>query len=125
MKHLHDTITPGNTYTVKDHQFPGVMNKFTGIYTGITGDLAIFTTEAGYNVTFNARDLTDAIEYGEITIISEEARPGLTQFNTRLPEYTHELIDLIADTTGMTKTQIIIAAIEAYAVKVQQDHAIS
>jgi hypothetical protein len=34
------------------------------------------------------------------------------QFNARLPQITHECIDLLVETYGMTKTQVIILAVD-------------
>ena len=36
------------------------------------------------------------------------------QFNTRLPELTHEQIDALSQTHGLTKTQVIILAVDRF-----------
>lgn len=36
------------------------------------------------------------------------------QFNTRLPVITHDQISQIADETGLTKTQVVILAIDRF-----------
>jgi predicted DNA-binding protein len=36
------------------------------------------------------------------------------QFNARLPELTHEQIDSLSETHGLTKTQVVILAIDRF-----------
>jgi predicted DNA-binding protein len=36
------------------------------------------------------------------------------QFNTRLPELTHEQIDTLSQAHGLTKTQVIILAVDRF-----------
>lgn len=125
-KTLDETLTIGETYMVKDSPFQQVATRFTGAYQGHTDGVASFITETGAKVMFMAEDLSVAIEHGEITIISPDEAQGRTaQFNTRLPAWTHDLIDLMVETTGMTKTQILIAALESYAEKIKKDEGIS
>ena len=36
------------------------------------------------------------------------------QFNTRLPELTHEQIDALSQAHGLTKTQVVILAVDRF-----------
>lgn len=42
----------------------------------------------------------------------QENRPRSSQFNARLPQLTHDQITLLADSYGLTKTQVIILAVD-------------
>ena len=43
---------------------------------------------------------------------NQENRPLSSQFNARLPLLTHDQITLLADSYGLTKTQVIILAVD-------------
>ncbi len=42
-------------------------------------------------------------------------QPGASQFNARLPQLTHEQINALAAVHGLTKTQVIIIAVDRLA----------
>ena len=42
----------------------------------------------------------------------EEVKPTSSQFNARLPLLTHDQINQLADDYGLTKTQVIIVAVD-------------
>jgi hypothetical protein len=42
----------------------------------------------------------------------QENKPRSSQFNARLPQLTHDQITLLADSYGLTKTQVIILAVD-------------
>ena len=46
---------------------------------------------------------------------------ALEQFNVRLPGMTLEQIDLIAETYGLTKTQVIIVAVDRMTAQVNPE----
>lgn len=117
--HINSTLDTGITYIIRDAPFRQTPAHFTGVFNGITDDIATFTTANDAQVRFSAPDLDTAIEHGEITII--EANQALTtQTNIRLPQSHADLLDTLTTTTGMTKTQVIIAALEHYGGIVQQ-----
>jgi hypothetical protein len=43
---------------------------------------------------------------------NQEKRSLSSQFNARLPQLTHDQITLLADSYGLTKTQVIILAVD-------------
>ena len=112
-----NVLETGKTYTVKDHPFKQVpSNTFTGAFTlEDNGQTAVFTSENGGRFLFDATDLGQAIDLGMVTIIDPETDAMKTaQLNARLPNRTHELLDLICEMTGYTKTQALVNAIERY-----------
>ena len=48
----------------------------------------------------------------EINNHMEEVKPTSNQFNARLPVLTHDQINQLADDYGLTKTQVIIVAVD-------------
>jgi predicted DNA-binding protein len=44
------------------------------------------------------------------------------QFNTRLPELTHEQIDALSQAHGLTKTQVVILAVDRFVRALESAH---
>lgn len=54
---------------------------------------------------------------------AQEKRSTSSQFNARLPHLTHDQISQLAEDYGMTKTQVVIIAVDRLARELQADSA--
>ena len=50
----------------------------------------------------------------ESTAPKDDNRSTSSQFNTRLPQLTHEQINALVDEHGLTKTQVVILAVDRF-----------
>ncbi len=53
----------------------------------------------------------------------ERSLPVSQQFNVRLPEISHEQISQLSQTYGLTKTQVIILAVDRFARALDEENA--
>jgi hypothetical protein len=123
---VKETLTIGKSYTVRDFKdctnaFDHLPNAFTAELIYVRATKTVFLAGKKTYVMDTAA-LAEAIGMGEITIHDSHPPRPKEQFNVRLSGHILDLVDLIVETTGFTKTAVIQNAIALYAEKIRIEY---